>query len=252
MLNILSGYESANIKSLPYKAGTSLVDGTWVVFGKTADAGKLIAQAGDYSAATDGKAFVVSGGNDVRFDSKEMGNISVVTAKSFVGETDKFAAVSIYPGMPLTLKDGALVDAEVTAAEQGERTYKITNKGAVGDKITIAGVEFTAVTQTPTGPQFVPGETIAVTTTNLEAAVAATTSITTNYTVTKSLADTIDIIETSAGGGHNPAAATVAAGGVITVVNTLVETSAAQNTKLDVVAYALTSNTSGVLQFVGA
>lgn len=252
MLNILSGYETANVKSLPFKANEALVDGTWAVFGTGGDAGKLVAQTGDYSAATSGKAFIVCGGNDVRFDSKAMDSVSVVTAKSFVGETDKFAAVSIYAGTPLTLKDGVLVDAEVAAAEAGERTYKITNKGAVGDVITIAGTAFTAVTETPTGAQFVPGGTIAETTTNLEAAVAATTAITDLYTVTKSAADTITIVETTAGAGHTPSAAVVTAGGVITVVNTLVETSAAQNAKLDVVAYALTDNLSGVLQFVGA
>lgn len=109
MLNILSGYETANIRSLPYKAAETIADGNWVVFdGST---GKVIKQTGTYSAATAGKAFVVMGGNDVRFDSKNMGVVSVVTAKSFVGETDKFAAVTINAGDPLTVSDGVLAKA---------------------------------------------------------------------------------------------------------------------------------------------
>lgn len=109
MLNILSGYETANIKSVPYKAAESITDGSWVVFdGAT---GLVKAQVSTYTMATDGKAFIVFGGNDVRFDSKELGAVSVVTSASFAGETDKFAAVSIVAGAPLTLLGGVLTNA---------------------------------------------------------------------------------------------------------------------------------------------
>lgn len=113
MLNILSGYETANIKSIPYKAGESIVDGTWVVFDGTT--GKVKNQASAYVMATAGKAFIVMGGNDVRFDSKAMGNVSVVTSSSFAGETDKFTATTINAGDPLTLVGGLLQTAEAGA-----------------------------------------------------------------------------------------------------------------------------------------
>ena len=66
--------------------------------------------------------------------------------------------------------------------------------------------------------------------------------------------DTITVEETTAGAGDTPSTATKT--GTVVITNTLVATSAAAtpatNTQLDVVAYALTDNTSGVLQFVGA
>jgi hypothetical protein len=87
MFNILSGYETANIKSYAFKDGAVIKDGEWVVFDTAT--GKLVKQAGAYDPITQGRAFPVFGGNDVRFDSKFMGNVSVITATSFVGETDK-------------------------------------------------------------------------------------------------------------------------------------------------------------------
>ena len=121
MLNILSGYETANIKSVPFKASEVIADGEWVVFDGTT--GKVIKQTGAYDIAV-GVAFPVFGGNDVRFDSKEMDAVSVVTAKSFVGETDKFAAVTINAGAPLTIADGVLTNATAGASVVG---YALTS-----------------------------------------------------------------------------------------------------------------------------
>lgn len=113
MLNLLSGYETANIKSVPVKAGESVADGNWVVFDGTT--GKVIKQASTFDIAA-GKAFPVFGGNDVRFDSKQMDVVSIVTASSYVGETDKFAAVTINAGAPLTVANGVLTNATAGAS----------------------------------------------------------------------------------------------------------------------------------------
>lgn len=108
MLNILSGYETANIKSLPFVAGAVIEDGNWVVFSGTT--GEVKKQTGAFDIKA-GRAYPVFGGNSVRFDSKNMGKVSVVTASSYVGETDKFAAVTINAGSPLTVADGVLTNA---------------------------------------------------------------------------------------------------------------------------------------------
>ena len=253
MLNILSGYETANIKSLPFKAGEVLADGEWAVFDSVTH--KLKKQASTFAAATDGKSFVVFGGNDVRFDSKEMGSISVVTAKSFVGETDKFAAVTIHAGDPLTVANGVLTVADRTAdaAIAGKRTYKVATNAVADDTVTIDTIAFTAVASGATGNQFNVGETAAATATNLKDALAANVTLAGKYTFSVST-DTITVEETTAGGGDTPSTATFT--GTVVITNTLVGTSTAAveatNTQLDVVAYALTDNTSGVLQFVGA
>ena len=106
MFNILSGYETANIKSYPFKQGEVIKDGQWVVFDKSA--GALVKQVGAYDPATMGVAFPVFGGNDVRFDSKAMGNVSCVTASSYTGETDVLAQVTIGLGDQLTITDGVI------------------------------------------------------------------------------------------------------------------------------------------------
>ena len=253
MLNILSGYDTANIKSLPSKADAVLADGEWAVFDSVTH--KLKKQASTYAAATDGKAFIVFGGNDVRFDSKQMGAISVVTAKAFVGETDKFAAITINAGDPLTVSNGVLTNALEfgTAAVAGKRTYKVATNAVVDDTVTIDTIAFTAVASGATGNQFNVGETVAATATNLKDALAANVTLAGKYTFSVST-DTITIEETTAGGGDTPSVATFT--GTVVITNALVATSAAEvvaaNTQLDVVAYALTDNTSGVLQFVGA
>lgn len=110
MFNILSGYETANIKSYAFKDGEVIADGDWVVFDTAV--GKLVKQVGAYNVATQGVAFPVFGGNDVRFDSKFMGNVSVITAHSFVAETDAVQAVTIVAGDALTLEDGKLTKAD--------------------------------------------------------------------------------------------------------------------------------------------
>lgn len=111
--NILTGYESGFIKSYAFKAGEVIADGNWVVFDKVS--GGLVKQTGALTVAQ-GLAFPVFGGNSVRFDSKELGVVSCITSKSFVGETDAVQAVTINVGDALTLLDGLLTKADTTGA----------------------------------------------------------------------------------------------------------------------------------------
>lgn len=104
MLNVLSGYTTANIKSYEFKAGVQLEPGDWVVF----DDGTLIKQTGAYDIATQGATFPVYQNNVTAYDNRVLGRVDVVTANSGVLETDKFAAVSFAPGKALTIKDGVL------------------------------------------------------------------------------------------------------------------------------------------------
>lgn len=114
MFNIISGYESGIVKSFAFKTGEVVKDGEWVVFDKAT--GKLVKQTGVYDPATQGVAFPVFGGNDVRFDSKQMGAVSCITSKSFYGETDMVQAVTIQVGDALTIEDGKLTKATVDAS----------------------------------------------------------------------------------------------------------------------------------------
>jgi hypothetical protein len=111
MFNLLSGYETANIKSYAFKTGEVIKDGEWVVFDTAT--GKLKKQVGAYDPITQGLVMPVFGGNDVRFDSKFMGAVSCVTSTSFSGETDVVQAVTINPGDALTILDGKLTKATV-------------------------------------------------------------------------------------------------------------------------------------------
>lgn len=106
MLNVLSGYTTANIKSYEFKAGVQLEPGDWVVFDNTD--GTLIKQTGAYDIVTQGATFPVYQNNVTAYDNRVLGRVDVVTANSGVLETDKFAAVSFAPGKALTIKDGVL------------------------------------------------------------------------------------------------------------------------------------------------
>lgn len=106
MLNILSGYTTANIKSYEFKAGVQLEPGDWVVFDDTD--GTLIKQTGAYDIAAQGATFPVYQNNVTAYDNRVLGRVDVVTANSGVLETDKFAPVSFAPGKALTIKDGVL------------------------------------------------------------------------------------------------------------------------------------------------
>lgn len=104
MLNVLSGYTTANIKSYEFKAGVQLEPGDWVVFDTD---GTLIKQTGAYRIAQ-GATFPVYQNNVTAYDNRVLGRVDVVTANSGVLETNKFAAVSFAPGKALTIKDGVL------------------------------------------------------------------------------------------------------------------------------------------------
>lgn len=104
MLNVLSGYTTANIKSYEFKAGVQLEPGDWVVFDTD---GTLIKQNGAYDIAQ-GATFPVYQNNVTAYDNRVLGRVDVVTANSGVLETDKFNAVSFVPGKALTIKDGVL------------------------------------------------------------------------------------------------------------------------------------------------
>lgn len=113
MLNVLSGYTTANIKSYEFKAGVQLEPGDWVVFDTD---GTLIKQTGAYDIATQGATFPVYQNNVTAYDNRVLGRVDVVTANSGVLETNKFDAVSFTPGNALTIKDGVLTLA--TAATE--------------------------------------------------------------------------------------------------------------------------------------
>ena len=114
MLNVLSGYTTANIKSYEFKAGAQLEPGDWVVFD---DNGTLIKQTGAYDMVTQGVTFPVYQNNVTAYDNRVLGRVDVVTASSGVLETNKFDAVSFTPGKALTIKNGVL--ALATAATDG-------------------------------------------------------------------------------------------------------------------------------------
>lgn len=105
MLNVLSGYTTANIKSYEFKAGVQLEPGDWVVFNSD---GTLIKQEGDYNIVTQGATFPVYQNNVTAYDNRVLGRVDVVTASSGVLETNKFAPVSFVPGNALTIKNGVL------------------------------------------------------------------------------------------------------------------------------------------------
>lgn len=112
MLNVLSGYTTANIKSYEFKAGAQLEPGDWVVFDNK---GTLIKQTGEYNIATQGATFPVYQNNVTAYDNRVLGRVDVVTANSGVLETNKFDPVSFVPGQALTIKDGVLARAADTA-----------------------------------------------------------------------------------------------------------------------------------------
>lgn len=106
MLNILSGYATANIKSYEFKAGAQLEPGDWVVFDSIT--GTLIKQEGNYDIVAQGATFPVYQNNVTAYDNRVLGRVDVVTANSGVLETNKFAPKSFTPGKALTIKDGIL------------------------------------------------------------------------------------------------------------------------------------------------
>ena len=110
MLNILSGQETANIKSFPVKDGEVLDQGDWVVF----DSGSVKKQTGEWTKNS-GLCVPVYRGNGRFYDTRYLNRVDCVTAKSGVIETDKVAAVSIVAGNAVGVKDGEINLA--TAAE---------------------------------------------------------------------------------------------------------------------------------------
>ena len=108
MLNVLSGYTTANIKSYEFKAGVQLEPGDWVIFDQN---GLLVKQDGAYNIVTQGATFPVYQNNVTAYDNRVLGRVDVVTANSGVLETNKFAAVSFTPGNALTIKNGVLAQA---------------------------------------------------------------------------------------------------------------------------------------------
>jgi hypothetical protein len=127
MFNIIKGQESsALLQSFKYAAGQVLEEGDWVVFN---DDGTVSKQAGAYDGAK--RAYPVWGGNKVRFDSKQLGVVTICMG-TFYAETSKIAAVAFKPGDRLTLLDGVL-----TVAAAGD-----TAKVIVGDAMTanVSGV----------------------------------------------------------------------------------------------------------------
>lgn len=137
MLNILSGQDTANVKSFPvalleensrdYEKSQTKIDeqGTWVMFDEE---GFLKIQEGEYDGSY--ATFPVYAGNKIFFDTRYHARVDVVTAKSCVLETDVTEATGITAGTMLTVKDGKL--AEASAAGPGVIGFAIENqKGKV-------------------------------------------------------------------------------------------------------------------------
>lgn len=118
MLNILSGYKTANIKSFPVAADVLLEEGYWVVFNTTT--GKVEKPSAVYVAKTHGMAAPVFRGNKIFYDTKSLGRVDVVTANSGVLETDKYAATTIKAGSALGLNDTGVLDDQVVTNSDGD------------------------------------------------------------------------------------------------------------------------------------
>lgn len=112
MLNILSGYKTANIKSFPVAADVLLEEGDWVVFDTTT--GNVKKPTAAYVVKTHGMAAPVFRGNKIFYDTKSLGRVDVVTANSGVLETDKYAASDIKAGSALGLNATGLLDLVAT------------------------------------------------------------------------------------------------------------------------------------------
>lgn len=122
MLNILSGQETANIKSLPVKDGEILDQGDWAVF----DNGAVKKQAGQWDPSQ-GLCVPVYRGNGRFYDTRYLNRVDCVTAKSGVLETDKVAAVSIVAGNALTVKDGKVTKSADKSNVIGYAIKDMTN-----------------------------------------------------------------------------------------------------------------------------
>lgn len=112
MLNILSGYKTANIKSFPVAADVLLEEGDWVVFNTTT--GNVEKPSAEYVAKTHGMAAPVFRGNKIFYDTKSLGRVDVVTANSGVLETNKYAATTIKAGSALGLNGNGMLDLIAT------------------------------------------------------------------------------------------------------------------------------------------
>lgn len=123
MLNILSGYKTANIKSFPVAADVLLEEGDWVVFDSTT--GNVTKPTAAYVAKTHGMAAPVFRGNKIFYDTKSLGRVDVVTANSGVLETDKFAPTAIKAGSALGLNDTGLLDPVVTDGDVDIVAYAV-------------------------------------------------------------------------------------------------------------------------------
>jgi hypothetical protein len=124
MLNILSGYKTANIKSFPVAADVLLEEGDWVVFDATT--GNVKKPTAAYVAKTHGMAAPVFRGNKIFYDTKSLGRVDVVTANSGVLETDKYAATTIKAGSALGLNAaGELVDLVATNGDGDIVAYAV-------------------------------------------------------------------------------------------------------------------------------
>lgn len=113
--DLVKGHEYALLQSDAAKAGTAIEEGQWVVFDPVTS--EFVPQVGKYDPATQGAIFPVYGGNKVRFDSQALGVVTVAMGKSFVGRTNKVAAVAIKKGDALTVLDGVITKAALTGAE---------------------------------------------------------------------------------------------------------------------------------------
>lgn len=110
--DITKGHAYSIMESQPVKAGAVIEEGEWAVYDPTTS--EFVKQAGVYDPATQGAAFPIYGGNKVRYDSQALGVVTAVFGTSYIGRTDKVAAVAIKKGDALTVTDGILTKATLT------------------------------------------------------------------------------------------------------------------------------------------
>lgn len=110
MLNILVGNEAAGLFSFDYNSGQTIKAGEFASF----SGGKLSKVAATPLEAAATRVFPVYAGNDVRFDTKTLGKVTIATGKGAIYETDQFAAETFNPGDPLTVNTSGVLTKTVT------------------------------------------------------------------------------------------------------------------------------------------
>lgn len=126
MLNILSGYETGNIKSFPIANGQVFDQGDWVKF----DGKKLVKMENSDVFTGDKGVFPVYAGNKSFYDTRYLQEVDVVTASSCILETDKMeAGIDFNAGDAVFVKGGVVVDKDTAGVGAKAVGYAIEPSG---------------------------------------------------------------------------------------------------------------------------